>query len=310
MADILLKAKSKLPKEIYNIVIDYIDWDDISYKKISETFIIEHKNKLNWDIIYEYNHEILTESLIRKLQDFIQWGLLFILCMDNENQLSYDFIYEFRHKFDLDDYIIHKYMPDSFFEENEDVIDWSMFGNECCKISYNLLMKYGYKIGDITWYRILRDNWLHGDLPDNIIREYYYKIDFDVMIMHSTISEYILRRFYYKLDWNLVSEHQKLSESFIRDHSNKLNWNLVSKYQKLSESFIEEMIQKVNMYIILQYQSVSKDFIILHIQDINWLTVFKLYSKTLDYRIHSRITEPEDIFSMLKIFKKITHSIW
>src|SRR5699024_3910647 len=53
---------------------DYIEWDCISYKKLSESFMAKYWYKLNWKYILRF--ENLPECLIKKYQDGFDWELI------------------------------------------------------------------------------------------------------------------------------------------------------------------------------------------------------------------------------------------
>jgi len=105
-----MKYSKELQKEIKTIIkkfrinclvdefetkVSYFNfWDSISiYGKLSENFIREFKNKLNWYYISIY--QTLSENFIREMQDKVSWPLL---ASFHKNNMSKQFILEFQNK--------------------------------------------------------------------------------------------------------------------------------------------------------------------------------------------------------------------
>ncbi len=96
------------------------------------------------------------------------------------------------------------------------------------------------------------------------IRQYLDNYDNDWTIISSMdgLPEDVIREYQYKVDWKTISSEQPLSEQFIRDFQDKVDWFFISECQILSEHFIEEFKDKVNWKAISISQTLSKDFII------------------------------------------------
>jgi hypothetical protein len=75
-------------------------------------------------------------------------------------------------------------------------------------------------------------------LPEDIIREYQYKVDWKTISSEQNLSESFIREFQDKVDWFFVSSHQNLSEPFIEEFKDKVHWRAISISQKLSSNFI------------------------------------------------------------------------
>lgn len=66
--------KHILWEEYYNPEFDWRDWDFYANNTLSEDFIREFKDKVDWMAVCRYQK--LSEDFIREFQDKIQWGVL------------------------------------------------------------------------------------------------------------------------------------------------------------------------------------------------------------------------------------------
>ena len=78
-------------KEKYIKRVELIDWWRISMQPLSEKFIREFKDKVNWDVISTCQK--LSENFIREFKDKVNWE-----CISAYQHLSKDFIREFKDK--------------------------------------------------------------------------------------------------------------------------------------------------------------------------------------------------------------------
>ena len=91
------------------------DWVDIGCKKLSEDFIREFQDKVDWDII-SY-HQRLSENFIREFEDKVDWGLISHL-----QTLSEDFIREFKDKVHWGCISLYQELSQEFINEFKDYI--------------------------------------------------------------------------------------------------------------------------------------------------------------------------------------------
>ena len=85
-----IKKKIKL-EEYYNPEFDWRDWGFYSNNILSEDFIREFNDKVDWSAICRYQK--LSEGFIREFKDKVHWGVVSIY----QNNLS------------LEEYIIKNY---------------------------------------------------------------------------------------------------------------------------------------------------------------------------------------------------------
>ena len=88
--------------------------------------------------------------------------------------------------------------------------------------------------------------------------------DWTIISSMDGLPEDVIREYQYRVDWKIISSEQPLSESFIREFQDKVDWFFISSHQNLSESFIEEFKDKVNWKAISISQSLSLDFVVKH----------------------------------------------
>lgn len=96
------------------------------------------------------------------------------------------------------------------------------------------------------------------------IRPYLDNYDNDWAIISSMegLPEDLIKEYQYKVDWKTISSEQPLSEQFIREFADKVDWFFISECQNLSEPFIEEFKDKVHWKAISIAQNLSVEFII------------------------------------------------
>ena len=82
-------------EEYYNPDFDWNNWDFYNYKKnkLSEEFIREFKDKVNWR--YISGCQKLSEDFIREFKDKVLWNYI-----SGYQKLSEDFIREFKDRVD------------------------------------------------------------------------------------------------------------------------------------------------------------------------------------------------------------------
>ena len=86
-----IKKKIKW-EEYYNPAFDWRDWGFYSNNILSEDFIREFKDKVDWSAICRYQK--LSENFIREFKDKVHWGVVSIY----QNNLSDEFKTEFANK--------------------------------------------------------------------------------------------------------------------------------------------------------------------------------------------------------------------
>ena len=76
-------------EEYYNPTFDWNDWKFYLHNKLSENFIREFQNKVNWDEVSRCQK--LSEDFIREFKNKVNW-----VCISIYQKLSKDFKKEFK----------------------------------------------------------------------------------------------------------------------------------------------------------------------------------------------------------------------
>ena len=107
----LKNIKNKLKwEDYYN---PDFDWNNQSFyvkNKLSEDFIREFKDKVNWKYISEYQK--LSEKFIREFKWKVDW-----ICISKKQRLSERFIREFKNRVDWDMIFEYQKLSKEFKEE-------------------------------------------------------------------------------------------------------------------------------------------------------------------------------------------------
>jgi hypothetical protein len=94
-----------------------ISWDTVSRWKLSEDFVREFQDKVNW--IYISAKQVLSEDFIREFQDKVNW-----LDISFYQTLSEGFIREFQDKVDWSGMSYKQRLSPSFIREFQDKVNW------------------------------------------------------------------------------------------------------------------------------------------------------------------------------------------
>ena len=98
--------------------IKYIDFNALSeenYKKLSEKFLEEHKDDVNWCRVCEYKK--LNEPFMRRVSDYLCWE-----SVSEYQKLSESFMRDFRDELFWDEISIFQTLSEEFVKEFEDYL--------------------------------------------------------------------------------------------------------------------------------------------------------------------------------------------
>ena len=104
-------------EKYYNPDFDWNDYKFYSNNILSEDFIREFKDKVDWSAICRYQK--LSEEFIEEFQDKLYWK--HISCYQ---ELSVEFIKKFRHKIDWELLSCSKYIDEDTLRKFQYSIDW------------------------------------------------------------------------------------------------------------------------------------------------------------------------------------------
>ncbi|GIX90852.1 uncharacterized protein CDAR_551961 [Caerostris darwini] len=108
----------KLSEDFIREFQDKVDWEEISIcQKRSEDFIREFQDKVDWEEISICQK--LSEDFIREFQDKVDWYWISIC-----QKLSEDFIREFQDKVDWEEISEYQKLSEDFIREFQDKVHW------------------------------------------------------------------------------------------------------------------------------------------------------------------------------------------
>jgi len=188
-----------------------LDWGAISMYQISEEFIREFQDKVNWNYISKYQK--LSESFIIEFQDKVNW-----VYISPNQKLSEEFIREFQDKVNWSYISKYQKLSESFIKEFKDYVDWY----------------------DISTYQ---------KLSESFIKEFKDKVKWSFISSNQILSKEFIKEFKDKVYWFWISSHQKLSEEFIREFKDKLDLNKIEdSWNYKDEEFKKKAIIESNLY--------------------------------------------------------------
>ena len=174
------------------LTVEDINWNTISRKPLSEKFIREFKNNVNWYNISMFQQ--LSENFIKEFQNEVDWD-----CISKHQKLSEDFIIEFQN--DVRWYYISKLQ----------------------KLSENFIREFKNKV---NWVWIC----FTQTLSEDFIREFQNKVDWEYVCTYQKLSENFIREFKDKVWWRNIFYFQKLSPMFIDEFNIEVVKNKIKPY--------------------------------------------------------------------------------
>lgn len=182
-------------REYYEMNED--DWKEISkHKGITEEFIREFQNDINWNFVSKFQREKLSLGFIREFQDKLNWKEIF----RSPRMLTRDFITEFRERIDWDDISEYHLLSEDFIREFQHNVFW----------------------GYISVYQ---------KLSENFIREFRNRVDWLSISANQQLSENFIREFRDDVNWTMIQTRLKLkkhlvSREFVTEFRDRLsNWD-------------------------------------------------------------------------------------
>ncbi len=209
--DILINNDFKLPEELIEMYKDNLDWYIVcSYQKLTEDFIIKHKNYIEPEYIFEGNVVKPTAKLLDTFKDSENnsyWAPL-----SASGVLTEDLIIMF------EDYIVWDYITltnptDEFLMRYKDMIKW-----------------YNINFTNVERYE-----------------QYSDYVDWKFISYNFELTEDFIRRNHDKLDWEHLSMHQTLSKTLINDFNDKVNHDSIEYNKRRMSLRIAPLHQTLNM---------------------------------------------------------------
>ncbi len=249
------------------------------HQKLSELFIRDYIEEVNWDFLSRYHIPVLSEDFIEEFGDYIIWSRVQPKLLNPIYQV-YDYAF-------LSEKIIRKFLPvlnwykisayakvsEDFLEEFSENVHWPiLFKYRFKELSEAFIAKHRHRLALEKEAKLYH---LHPDAPvdaahmEDFIRTFLentpWENVFEARKGESFVqySESFLREFaprFNKKVWKLLAKSQRLSVSFCEDFQQQLDWKVISRHQKLSEAFIRTFQQKVDWKLIFKHQLLSPHF--------------------------------------------------
>lgn len=239
-------------KELINWVndeFDYIDWDAISKKNMSDSIMYEFKLKLNWKLVSEY---CSNEDTLVKFNDGIYFEFIKV------DKLSQKFIKKFLDKLDPIDVLQHN-LDDELINLALKNINWSAIKspfrlpnkiviNHNDKFDWDVISEF--LIFDMGTLREICEklNWdlvSKRKLTHQFIKIAYLRLNWKLVCQYSTLTDYSIRLFQQYIHWDVISEHQKLSSDILGAFYDKFNYDIIRQYQKENLSMYDQISDKL-----------------------------------------------------------------
>ena len=199
---------SRRKKELLQIAEEK-GWEYLSInEKLSEPFIREHKDLVNWNGISEYQN--LSEPFIREHKDLVDWNWISIY-----QKLSEAFIREHKDLVNWDRISIYQKLSEPFIIEHKDLVNWYWI-SQCQKLSEAFIRK-------------------HKDL-----------VNWNRISIYQKLSEPFIREHKDLVNWFRISQYQKLSEPFREEHDITIpedNWLYASEEEK--QKYIDNNLKDI-----------------------------------------------------------------
>ena len=153
-------------EKYYNPDFDWNDYKFYSNNILSEDFIREFKDKVDWSAICRYQK--LSEEFIEEFQDKLYWKHI-----SGYQELSVEFIKKFRHKIDWELLSCSKYIDEDTLRKFQYSIDWD-------------------RVSRFAEFRFLTDK----QLSEKFIEEFQNKLDLSQIFSLPYLSEKFKEKIY------------------------------------------------------------------------------------------------------------------
>jgi len=122
---------------------DSVDWYSISCQPLSENFISEFKDKVNWTYISRYQK--LTENFISEFKDKVNWDYI-----SANQKLTEDFIREFKDNVYWSYISRYQKLTEDFIREFKDKVNWINI-SKYQKLTEDFIREFKLEIPKSSW---------------------------------------------------------------------------------------------------------------------------------------------------------------
>jgi len=213
---------------------DRVNWDWISEcQKLSESFIEQNKDRVYWDCISRYQK--LSESFIEQNKDRVDWYRI-----SQYQKLSESFIEQNKDRVYW--YWISEFqkLSEEFIEQNKDRVNLDCIG-EYQKLSEEFRTKHNLSIP--------ANNWLYTDKETKrqaIEKSGLYEIDNDWVIAYKGIKSNNYSKFNFQYKYELGNTYQSHADHNL-DYEN--SFGLSAWTEEKAREYCDEKIVKVKIHL-------------------------------------------------------------
>lgn len=224
ISNVIYHRRNQKPfsEDFIRSIIDKVDANRMYYfiqnRNLSEKFIREFADKLNWSAICENADQTFTDSFIDEFADKIHWSSE-TFC----KKLSEETTRKYLEKIPL--YVVFQNINIS-----------EQFRRELIDCSF----RKGYSARQYNHQGIQPWHWRSVvskvKLSEQFIEDFASCFEMSDLCRYQDLSESFMRKHKYILDWRAVSECQYFSEEFAREFYYRLDFKLLSENPKLELS--------------------------------------------------------------------------
>lgn len=255
--------------------------------RLSEKFILENADLLDWNIISQ--NQNITVKIGLQLPQYIKWGKI-----KNNLNANDDLLLLAKHKGYLPNIFKKELDFKPFVRRNQDVLNWHNVPYEY--FSKDFLEEMGDKVNwdkaltkDLKDENFIRRNlekidknksvWLQisafQSVSEQFLRDFQTKINFQSIGQKNihVLSDAFVEDFKYALDPNLILKNQKnnLSPNYLKAYK---NFDIKTFYQNITEEWIKTQPTHIfNWWHISEFTTISDDFILEHLDKLH---IYKL----------------------------------
>lgn len=254
------KLNAKTIKK-YKDIINTVHFDPLDYSEKELSRLISYGIEIK-DL---YSSKQLSDNFLREHLDDVNWDIL-----SRTNNFSIEFIREYQDKINWHEYSKREIIPYEIFEEFQDKIIWNGISiyNHC--IDKRFVKRFGHKLEP---WNIICNNF--NKIDEDYLDSLYPNLDADekerLYSLHPLSEQFVEKHLKGKREWKrYAADVRSLSEEFIRKHADKLDWHTLCSTQKLSERLMEDYIDRLDWLEVSINQKLSEKFIRKHQDKVVW----------------------------------------
>ena len=215
---------------------DKVDWDCISiYQKLSENFIREIQDRVVWRCISIYQK--LSEDFMREFQDRVDWYFISIY-----QKLSEDFMREFQDRVDWYFISIYQKLSENFIREIQDRVVWRCISKNQI-LSESFIREFNLEVNKTTNWNYVSNNIKLKAIKDSNL---YEIIDDNYIIAYKGIRSDNYSKFNFQYQYLIGNTYESNCDA---DINNQNSFGLSAWTLEKAKEYCNEKIIKVKIHI-------------------------------------------------------------